>query len=53
MGATGIINGRDKLAIQDKARLDEEYLRRRSLAFDLRIIAITLVRAITGRGVSH
>jgi O-antigen biosynthesis protein WbqP len=47
------INGRDELPIPDKARLDQEYLRRRSLAFDLRIIAGTFFTAVKGRDVSH
>jgi O-antigen biosynthesis protein WbqP len=47
------INGRDELPIPEKVRLDGEYLRRMSLVFDARIIAITALAAITGRGVSH
>jgi O-antigen biosynthesis protein WbqP len=47
------INGRDELPIGEKARLDREYLERRSLIFDLRIIAATAVSALSGRGVTH
>jgi O-antigen biosynthesis protein WbqP len=47
------INGRDELSIPDKVRLDVEYLRRRSLAFDLQIMVLTGVRALFGDGVSH
>jgi len=47
------INGRDELPIPDKVRLDREYLERRSLAFDLRILAGTARAAFSGRGVSH
>ena len=47
------INGRDGLEIPEKVRLDAEYLRRRSLAFDLRIIVRTVVQAMTGSGVAH
>jgi len=47
------INGRDKISVADKARLDREYLDRRSLAFDLRIIAATALTAFSARGVSH
>ncbi|WP_394763525.1 sugar transferase [Phenylobacterium sp.] len=47
------INGRDDLPIAEKARLDREYLQRRSMAFDLRILAATAVSAFTGRGVMH
>ena len=47
------INGRDELPIPEKAQLDREYLERMSLAFDLRILAVTAVSAFSGRGVSH
>jgi O-antigen biosynthesis protein WbqP len=54
-GVTGWaqVNGRDDLPIPEKVRLDAEYLARRSLAFDLRIIAATALAAVTARGVSH
>lgn len=54
-GVTGWaqINGRDDLPIPDKVRLDAEYAVRRSLAFDIRIILITLRAAVAARGVSH
>ena len=47
------INGRDELPIAEKARLDAEYLQRMSLAFDLKIIAVTAIAAVSGRGVAH
>jgi O-antigen biosynthesis protein WbqP len=47
------INGRDELPIPQKVELDAEYLRRMSLAFDLRILFGTAWAAVTGRGVSH
>jgi O-antigen biosynthesis protein WbqP len=47
------INGRDELPIPEKVRLDREYLERRSLAFDLRIMAGTALAAVSGRGVTH
>ena len=47
------INGRDELSIPEKVRLDEEYLQRRSLRFDLVIVARTIAQAFGGRGVSH
>ncbi|THD57605.1 sugar transferase [Phenylobacterium sp.] len=47
------INGRDELPIPEKARLDREYLERMSTAFDLRILAVTALSAISGRDVSH
>jgi O-antigen biosynthesis protein WbqP len=47
------INGRDELPIPEKVKLDAEYLKRMSLAFDLRIIFGTARAALSGRGVSH
>ena len=47
------VNGRDELPIPDKARLDAEYLARRSTWMDLSIIARTAVTAFWGRGVRH
>ncbi len=47
------VNGRDELSIPDKVRLDVEYLHRRSLIFDLKIIGITLLRVVRRQGVSH
>jgi O-antigen biosynthesis protein WbqP len=47
------INGRDELPIPEKVKLDAEYLKRRSLAFDLMILAGTARAALSGRGVSH
>jgi len=47
------INGRDALPIADKARLDADYLARRSFLLDLKIIALTGLAAVSGRGVRH
>jgi O-antigen biosynthesis protein WbqP len=47
------INGRDELPIPEKVKLDAEYLRRRSFAFDLRILWLTALRVLRRDGVSH
>lgn len=47
------VNGRDELSIEEKVRYDAEYLARRSLAFDLRILLRTVGQALLGRGVAH
>lgn len=47
------VNGRDELPIEEKVALDVEYLRRQSLAFDFRIILLTVHRVLTAHGVSH
>ena len=46
------VNGRDELDIAEKARLDAEYLARRSLVFDLKVIMLTLARVVRRQGVS-
>lgn len=47
------VNGRDELPIPEKVRLDVEYLRRRSLALDVRILWLTFVKVLKRDGVSH
>lgn len=47
------INGRDELPIPDKVKLDVVYLHRQSLAFDIRILWLTLVKVLRRDGVSH
>ena len=54
-GVTGWaqVNGRDELPIPEKARLDADYLARKGLILDLKIILMTLATAFTGQGVRH
>ncbi len=47
------INGRDELPIPQKVALDREYLLRRSLVFDTKIIFLTAMRVIMRSDVSH
>lgn len=47
------INGRDELPIPEKVKLDVEYLRHRSLWFDIKILWLTFVRVVRRDGVSH
>lgn len=47
------INGRDELPIPEKVKLDEEYLKRRSLSFDIRILWLTFIKVLRRDGVSH
>jgi O-antigen biosynthesis protein WbqP len=47
------VNGRDELPIPEKVQLDVEYLRRRSLGFDLRILWMTFVKVLGRDGVAH
>jgi len=47
------VNGRDELSIPDKVKYDEEYLKRHTFLFDLRILWLTLLGVFFSRGVSH
>ena len=47
------VNGRDELPIPQKVQLDAEYLQRRSLFFDLKILWMTAFKVLAGAGVSH
>ncbi|KKO61600.1 Undecaprenyl phosphate N,N'-diacetylbacillosamine 1-phosphate transferase [Janthinobacterium sp. KBS0711] len=47
------INGRDELPIPEKVKLDVEYLQRRSLAFDIKIIILTFIKVIRKDNVTH
>lgn len=47
------INGRDELPIPEKVALDEEYLKRRSFLFDLRILFMTAFKVLQSDGVTH
>jgi O-antigen biosynthesis protein WbqP len=47
------VNGRDKLTTTQKVELDVEYLHRRSMQFDLKILWMTVFKVATKYGVSH
>jgi O-antigen biosynthesis protein WbqP len=47
------VNGRDDLPIPVKVAYDVEYLRRRSLWFDIRILFMTVAKVLRASGVSH
>ncbi len=47
------VNGRDELPIPQKVALDAEYLRRRSLGFDIQILVLTFAKVIRRDNVSH
>lgn len=54
-GVTGWaqINGRDELSIAEKVKFDKEYLDRRSIWFDLKIIFLTAYKVIARADISH
>jgi O-antigen biosynthesis protein WbqP len=47
------INGRDELPIVQKVALDSEYLNKRSLWFDIKIIILTVLKVIKRDNVTH
>ncbi len=47
------INGRDEIPIPEKVDLDAYYLRNQSLALDLRILVLTVVKVVRSEGVAH
>jgi O-antigen biosynthesis protein WbqP len=47
------INGRDELPIPDKVALDVEYLQRKSMAFDIKIIFLTAFKVMRRDNVTH
>ncbi len=47
------INGRDEISIAQKVQLEQEYLNKRSLFFDIEIVIKTFTRVLFSKGVSH
>ena len=47
------VNGRDEISIEEKVAFDREYLARKSLWFDLKIILLTVASVLSSRGVNH
>ena len=47
------INGRDEISIPDKVKLEQEYLYRKYILFDIEIVIKTFKNVIFSKGVSH
>ena len=47
------INGRDALTLDAKVALDGEYSERQGLVFDLRILALTVVKVVRADSITH
>jgi O-antigen biosynthesis protein WbqP len=47
------INGRDEISIQEKVRLELEYINRMSILFDIEIIFKTFTSVLRSKGVKH
>lgn len=54
-GLTGLaqINGRDRINLMQKISFEVEYLRRRSIFFDLMIIIKTIILVVSQNNISH
>ena len=47
------VNGRDALDLAEKVAYEAEYLTRRSLGFDCRILWLTVLRVLDRKGITH
>ena len=47
------INGRDELTIPQKVQLEQEYMGKKSVLFDIEIIIKTFIKVLFSKGVSH
>ena len=47
------INGRDELPIPEKVKLDVDYVRMQSLAFDAKVILLTFLKVMRRDGIVH
>lgn len=47
------INGRDDISIEKKVQLEQEYLYKKSMLFDIKIIIKTFTKVLFSKGVSH
>lgn len=47
------INGRDEISIQDKVAFEVEYLKKKSIFFDVQIILRTIISVLFSKDVSH
>ena len=47
------LNGRDELSLTDKVKYDAEYLARKSIVLDVKIMILTVISVIRRRGIRH
>lgn len=54
-GVTGWaqVNGRDELSIEEKVKFDKEYLDKKSIAFDIKIIFLTIFKVLKRSNILH
>jgi O-antigen biosynthesis protein WbqP len=47
------INGRDEISLEEKVNFEIEYLNRKSIGFDIKIIALTFTSILKSDGIKH
>jgi O-antigen biosynthesis protein WbqP len=47
------INGRDEISIEKKVKLEQDYMYKRSILFDIKILIKTFTNVLFSKGVSH
>jgi O-antigen biosynthesis protein WbqP len=47
------VNGRDEISIEEKVRFEKEYLEKKSLWFDMKILVLTFAKVFGSEGVVH
>ena len=47
------INGRDEISIEEKVKFEKEYLEKKSLLFDVKILWLTFLKVLKKDGINH
>lgn len=47
------VNGRDEIALEKKVALDDEYLAKKSLLFDVYVVLLTFYKVVKREGIQH
>jgi O-antigen biosynthesis protein WbqP len=47
------VNGRDELPLPQKVAFDVEYMGRRSLIFDAKVVYLTFLKVVSREGITH
>ena len=47
------INGRDEISLEEKVAYEKEYLQRKSVGFDIKIVLLTFTSVLMSKGVKH
>lgn len=47
------INGRDEISIEEKVRLEKDYLDKITFVFDIKILLLTFIQVLNKKGIKH